>query len=176
MKKSLESLADVELALNELQEIEAKIELETAGANQDIANIRTTIVPTVSKLEEQAKRIRTNIETWAEGNREDEELFPKGRKTLELQAGTITFRESAPSLVLLDGWKVNDVVEELQDADAAIKKAGIKLADPTLDKTGIKKLYDQGKIDDKTLKSLGLKMTTSETLTVSTKKLEAYAD
>jgi phage host-nuclease inhibitor protein Gam len=176
MKKSLESVADVELALNELQEVEAKIDLETAGANQDIANIRTTIVPSVSKLEEQAKRIRSTIETWAEGNREDEGIFPKGKKTLELQAGTISFRESASSLVLLDGWKSDDVLVELKDADAIIRKAGIKEAVPTLDKTGIKKLYDQGKLDDKALRALGLKMMTSETLTVSTKKLEAYAD
>jgi phage host-nuclease inhibitor protein Gam len=176
MKKQLESMADVELALNELQEVEAKIDLETAGANKDIANIRTTIVPSVSKLEEQATRIRNSIETWAEGSRDDEGIFPKGKKTLELRAGTISFRESAPSLVLLEGWKSDDVLVELKDADAIIRKAGIKEAIPTLDKTAIKKLYDQGKIDDKTLRSLGLKITTSETLTVSTKKLEAYSD
>jgi len=174
MKKILVSLADVESALNELQTVEAEIEAESAEANKVIAQARTQIVPTIAENEGLAKRLRTAIENWAEEHRNDEELFPAGRKTLELRAGTIAFRQSAPSLVLMPGWKTEDVVAELKDADAAVKKAGIKTPDPTLDKTAIKKLYDQGKIDAKGLKALGLEIQTTESLSITTKTLEAY--
>jgi phage host-nuclease inhibitor protein Gam len=175
MKKILNTVADVEMALNELQECEAEIELASADANKKIASTRNTVVPEIAEREEQAKRLRTAIENWAEAHRDDEELFPAGKKSLELRAGTIAFRTSAPSLVLRDGWKSEDVIAELEETEATfIKRTAIKAGSPSLDKAAIKKLYDQGKIDAKTLKSLGLEIKQDETLTVTTKTLEAY--
>ncbi len=172
-KKTLNTLADVELAMNQLQRTRAEINAKTSHAYIEIADIRDGIVKDISSLEEDAKRLEASLETWAEENRED--YFQGESKTLDLHAGTISFRMGTPALVLLEGWKTNDVVDELKKADAAIKKAGIKQPDPTLDKTAIKKLYDQGKIDDKTLRSLGLAIKQEESILLSTKTLEAYA-
>lgn len=170
--RSIVTLKDVENALNELQQLEAQAAAEAAEVNKKIAVVRDEYTPTVAPLEEKAKRLRNAIVAWAEDNREDEEIFPKGRKSIELNAGTISIRAGAPSLVLRKGKSTEDVIELLKENGV---KAGIKLADPTLDKTAIKKLYDQGKLDDDDLKKLGLEMTQSESVNIELKTVEAYA-
>ncbi len=173
--KKLKNIAEVEAALNELQTVEAEIEEKTADANKDIAKLRSTVTPLISEKEELAKRLRSQIEAWAEDNREDEELFPKGRKTLELRGGTISFRENPYKIELLEGWEDEEVLDELGEADASIKKAGIKKGKPTINKTALKNLYTEGKIDDEALAELGLKASKEEeTASVTTKTLEAY--
>jgi phage host-nuclease inhibitor protein Gam len=170
--RSIVTLKDVENAMNELQQLEAQAAAAAANANSKIAEIRDEYTPSVAPLEEKAKRLRNAIESWAEDNRDDEELFPKGRKSIELNAGTISIRAGAPSLVLRKGKSTDDVIELLKEHGI---KAGIKVADPSLDKTAIKKLYDQGKLDDNDLKKLGLEITQTESVNIELKTVEAYA-
>lgn len=176
MKKNLNSIGDVELAMNELQRKKAELDIKMGNANLSIAIIRDKAVDECSPIEEEIKRLESAVEAWAEKNRDDEELFPKGKKSFEFQAGTVAFRESAPSLELIDGWDADEVLEALRgdDIDAAIRKAGIKVADPSLDKTALKNLVLKGKIDNETLASLGLGMKIKESFSITLNTLESY--
>lgn len=170
--KKLTTIADVEIAMNQLLTRRSEIDELSAETNEAIAAERSKLVPKVSALEEEATRIEHAIEAWANEHREDEELFGE-KKSLELRSGTIAFRLGAESLTLRKGFSTDDVVERLKEEGI---KNGIKQADPTLDKSAIKKLVDQGKIDEKTLKALGLEITQSESFTLTLKTVDAYKE
>jgi phage host-nuclease inhibitor protein Gam len=171
-KKILKSIAEVEEAMNELQREEAKLEVKMGEANTKIADVRDEFKDETATIEERVKRLRSSIESWAEDNRDDEELFPNGKKSLELQAGTISFRLGAEKVVLKKGVKTSDVIDNAQELGV---KGILSKPDPTLDKTAVKELFESGKIDAATLKKLGLEITQDETLKIDLKKVEAYA-
>lgn len=172
LMKILKTLTDVELAMNELQSTRAQLAAEEAEANSRIAKIRAAITPQITSLEETAIRLENQIVTWAEENRKDKELFPDGRKTLDLHAGIISFRTGAQSVTIVKGLDDSDVVEAIQNTGL---KGALKTPDPTLDKTAIKKMYNLGKLDDDDLKKLGLKITQSDSTHIDLKTFDKYA-
>lgn len=169
--KVLTSVADVEAAMNEMQRAQAALESKTNFANAKIADVRDEVVSEVSPLEERVKRIKSQIEAWAEDHREDAELFPNGAKTLDLQAGTISFRLGAEKVVLKKGIKTADVIERA--LDGGLKKV-LTTPDPELDKKAVKDLYESGRLTDADLKKLGLEITQDESINIKLKTIEAY--
>lgn len=169
-RQTIETLVDVEEAMNELQKLEAQMATEVADANTKIAVIRASVTPEITSLEERVTRLRNSLETWAHNNRQDDELFPEGRKTL-LKAGIISFRTGAQSVTIKKGWDTEDVVEAAKDLGI---KSVLKQPAPELDKTAVKKLYNQGKIEDNDLKKLGLEITQTESVTITLKTFERY--
>jgi phage host-nuclease inhibitor protein Gam len=173
MKRVLETLADVESAMNELQRTDAQLELATATADQQIATIRDGVTGTVAPLEQKQKQLRASIEAWAEEYRNDPEIFPNGAKTIDLQAGSISFRLGAQKVVLRKKTKLADVIERAL-ASVRFKKI-LSTPSPELDKTAVKDLYEDGKLSDEDMKELGLEITQDESLTIKLKKLDSYA-
>ncbi|HEY3874064.1 MAG TPA: host-nuclease inhibitor Gam family protein [Candidatus Kapabacteria bacterium] len=171
----LESPVDVEQALNRLAVLEADIQSQEADATKEIVDIRESVLGRIGKKEEEAKRLRVAIEDWASDKKNRKEFFPTGSKSLDLRAGTLSFRDSTPSLVLQKGWKTDDVLNELKQYIPEIRSAGIKQPEPTLDKNGIKKLFDKGIIGEFDLKTLGLKIEQDESFHITLNKLESYA-
>lgn len=170
-KKVLANIADVEEAMNELQNVTASLDIKTGKANQKIAEIRNGMIEDVASLEEQKKRLSSAIESWADAHREDSELFPNGKKSLDLQAGTISFRLGAPKVVLRKKIKMVDVIAR------AIENGFRKILtkpEPELDKKAVKDLYDDGDLTDDDLKTLGLDITQDESVKIDLNTVDSY--
>lgn len=177
--KILKTVADVETAMNELVRSKAALDKRTAEANMKIADIRDEYTEDISALEEEVKRLESSIETWADEHRDDEELFPNGKKSFELQAGTISFRKGAAKVVLAKRKKLADVVEFLANIthkSKALWKQFLTTPAPTLDKSAVKKAYDEGDVTDEDLAEIGLAIEEGEETTkIDLKEVEAYS-
>lgn len=166
----LTRLSEVEKAANELQRIKAQISARTAKANEEISKVRDAAVEELGDLEEQAIRLESSIQKFAEANRDDEELFAGGKKSIELDSCTIGFKLGRASIVLRDGWSEQDAVTELQGNrlhSYVTKKEEVKL-----DKSAIMKAYNADKLTDKDLKAYGLELKQDESFFIELKTLD----
>lgn len=166
----LTKLSEVETTANELQRIKAQIATKTAAANRQISEIRDEVVTQLGDLEEQAVRLEAAIQRFAEDNRDDEDLFAGGKKSIDLTGCTIGFKLGKPSIVLKDGWTEADVVGELQSArmhSYVTKKEEVKL-----DKSALMKAYNADKLTDKDLKGLGLQLKQEESFFIELKTID----
>lgn len=173
--KELKSIAEVEQAMNQLQRTRASLDKKTAETNSKIATVRDEYTESIADLEEEAKRLESQLEAWAEEHRGDEELFPNGKKTLDLQAGTISFRKGNAKVVLRKKTKLADVIQFLSNTRKELFKSFLSMPDPVLDKSAVKEAYDGGEIDADDLQAIGLQIDEGEeTASIKLKELSAY--
>jgi phage host-nuclease inhibitor protein Gam len=172
---ALVSVADVEKAMNSLQRAKATLDKKTAEANSKIATLRDDYSDEIAMFEENVKRLDSQIIAWAETKRTDEELFPNGKKSLDLQAGTISFRKGTAKVVLRKKKKLADVIQALSNTRKELWKTFLSQPDPLLDKSAVKEAYDDGDITDEDLAAIGLQIDEGEeTPSIKLKELEAY--
>ena len=172
----LKTLADVERAMNAMQRAKASLDKKTAEANSKIATVRDDYAEETAVFEEEAKRLESQIIEWAEANRNDEELFPNGRKSYDFQAGTVSFRKGTAKVVLRKKKKLADIIEFLRNSRKELFKSFLSTPDPQLDKSAVKEAYDDGEISEEDLATIGLQIEEGEeTPSIKLKELEAYA-
>ncbi|HEY3874795.1 MAG TPA: host-nuclease inhibitor Gam family protein [Candidatus Kapabacteria bacterium] len=173
--KKLNSIAEVESAMNTMQRAKANLDKKTAEANSKIATVRDAYTDETATFEEEVKRLESQIIEWAENNRSDAELFPNGKKSLELQAGTISFRKGAAKVVLRKKKKLADIIDFLNSSRKELFKSFLSQPDPQLDKSAVKEAYDEGEISDEDLATIGLQIEEGEeTPSVRLKELADY--
>jgi phage host-nuclease inhibitor protein Gam len=167
--KKINNLQDLELAMNELQTMRAKIMTTRGTADEKIAQTRSAIIAETGTLEEEAIRLQNLIETFATKNRDDEELFGE-KKSLNLASGTIGFKLGRPSITLEDGFTTDDVVHNLEES--RLKTCVTKTTKIDVDKAAVMKLYKTGKLTDEQLKDLGLQVSQSESFFIELKTVD----
>jgi phage host-nuclease inhibitor protein Gam len=160
--KRIESISDLESSMNRLQGIDAEIKREEAALSSKIAVDREQMNNRIGPICEERVRIQNMIEEFAIGHKSDPEIFPAGKKSLVLTAGTIGFKLGPLSIALKKGTKTEKVLE----AAKRLRLKIIRTPDPELDKAAVKDLVEDGTIDDAILKDLGLVVNQSETLTI----------
>lgn len=160
--KTIESLTDLEAAMNRLQGCDAIVKKAAAKLSEDVAKMRDKMMDEIGEFAEQHKRLQNIIEEFAIGNRANPEIFPSGKKSLELHAGVISFRTGPLSIALKKGTKTEQVIA----AAKSLKLDIIRMPEPELDKDAVKELVKEGEIDDDMLKKLGLVANQSETLNI----------
>lgn len=171
MIEVLKSITEVETAMNELQLLESQVAEEEASANAKIAKIRNGLTASTGAIEEQIIKLRNTLVTFADQNRDNTSIFPSGRKTLEVRAGYISIRAGTESVTLRSGFDSDEVVERARELGI---KGILRKPPEELDKTAVKKLYQQEKIDDAQLKKLGLQITSKEEIKIELKTVDKY--
>lgn len=161
--KVIETITDVEAAMNRMQICDAHVRKESAHFARDIAEVREAMMENIADEAEEFKRLQNMIEEFATKNRTNPEIFPVGKKSLELQAGVISFRTGPLSIAQKKGMKLEQIIANAK----ALKMTDIiRMGDPELDKAAVKELIESGEIDDDMLKKLGLVANQSETLNI----------
>jgi phage host-nuclease inhibitor protein Gam len=120
--------------------------------------INKTYESALATLDESIKVKTDSLRAWAESN---PDVFPKGRKSLDLVCGVLGFRTGTPKLSLLSrafNWeRVLALVKQLWPAFIRIKEE--------VDKEGILSMHSQAEdksAADAELKRLGLKVVQDE--------------
>lgn len=149
--------------MNELQTVDSELQARTARANKEIAAVRDAALDDIADHEGEATKLRNAIDSFAEANRDNEEIFLPGTKSLILHAGSIGFSKNPEQVVLRDGYSTEEVIEKAEKAGLNdIVKEGKK----TLDKTAAKKL------DDKELSKIGLRREQTESFYIKLNTLK----
>lgn len=174
MPREINTIPEAEQALNELLTLQAQIQKEEAEANESIAEIRKSFTAATKTTAEKVKKLENLLKTFAEEHKDDKDIFPAGLKTLELNAGKIALRTGAESVTQLDGWKSKDTVQAAIELGGVWKKI-LKDPEPELDKTAVKRLVDEEKIERKELKKVGLKLEAKESVIIEAYDVNAYA-
>lgn len=158
--KTINSIADLETAMNEMQKLDAGVREAYAQLSADIAKRRGEIDDKLGKDNARKIELENLIQEFVDKNKAD--VFPSGKKTLELPAGTISLRLGPLSIALKKGTKTEAVVA----AAKRLKLAILRQPPEELDKDAVKELIADGVIDDEKLKALGLVTNQSETITI----------
>lgn len=164
------TIKGVEQALDQLLICEANLQETTANANKEIAEIRESYLDDMAEYEKESVKLRNALEAFANENRDNDEVFIPGKKSLDLNAGIIGYTIAPAQIVLRDGWDTEEVIAKAQELGVDIVKDG----KPSLDKTTAKKLWQKGELDDKQLAKLGLRVEdNNESFYIKMKTVEA---
>jgi phage host-nuclease inhibitor protein Gam len=158
--KTINGIADLESAMNEMQIIDAKMRGEYAMLSDRIAKDRESVNEKLSGDVNRHAELAAMIEQYAFKFKGD--LFSAEKKSLKLNAGTISLRLGPMSIKLKKGSKTEKVLE----AAKRLKLAIIRNPAPELDKDAVKELIETGEIDQNVLGDLGLVAEQSETITI----------
>lgn len=157
----LKTITDVESAMNALQVADAAINKEAAQLAEDVANLRSAMTARLGNTLTQKVELQSAIEQFAWDNKSNPEYFPAGKRSIALQAGTISFKMGPLSITLKKGIKTDSVIKQA----IALKLKIIRISEE-LDKDAVKDLIESEHINDETLKQLGLVANQSENLTI----------
>jgi len=157
----IETIGDLESAMNDLQACDAQMNKKSAQLSEDIANLREEMNEELGDTVSKRALLQNAIEQFAWDNKVNPDIFPMGKKSLILNAGTISFKSGPLSIALKKGTKTEQVVETAK----ALKLKIIRISEE-LDKDAVKDLIESEKITDEVLKQLGLVANQSENLTI----------
>ena len=103
--------ADAEMAMNELALAENNKRKSVAERDALVLKVQENFAPLISECEMFIGRKSAELQAWAETH---PDAFAKGRKSLELAAGTLGFRTGTPKLCLLSrAWNWKKVTDAL---------------------------------------------------------------
>lgn len=160
MIKQITCIADMESAMNEMQKSDAKVREAYAKFSAEIAERRSELDAQLGTDSTRKIELEGMIQDYVDKNKAT--IFPAGKKSLELPAGTISIRLGPLSIAMKKGTKLDSVI-----ATAKRLKLKITRTPPEeLDKDAVKELISDEVINDATLKELGLVANQSETITI----------
>ena len=153
------SREDMELAVADMRQIDINTQRLLARKNKQIAEIDEEFAPALAECEAAKKEKHLLVQAWAEAH---PEAFTK-RKSIELAAGTIGFREGTPKMVLLNRqWTWETALEAVMHwLPNFVRNA------PEIDKAALIAQRDEAIIIE-TLPKCGLKVTNEEKFFVQT--------
>lgn len=160
--KPIETIGELETAMNGLQACDAKINKAAARLSAEIAERREKMNADLGTTVNERARLQNVIEQFAWDNKTNPEIFPAGKKSLALAAGTISFKIGDISVTLKKGTTTEKVIELAR----GMKLGEIVRVKEEIDKKTVKDLIDEEKITDDILKQLGLVVNQSENLTI----------
>ena len=114
---TIATLEQAEAAMNELVSAENDRRKIVAARDSEILIINESFGPDITQLEELVAEKTNALRAWAEAN---PDVFPKNRKSLDLNSGVLGFRTGTPKLALLSrAWTWAKVIAAVQDAGFA---------------------------------------------------------
>lgn len=151
----LKTRADAEAAMDEVATASNAKRKFIAVRDQAVLAINEKFAPALANCDQTIAENTDALRVWAETHPEE---FPKGRKSIELAAGTLGFRTGTPKLCLLSrAW----TWEKALTAVRTLLPAFIR-DKPEIDKDAILGQRDEPIIKD-TLPRVGLKVDQGET-------------
>jgi phage host-nuclease inhibitor protein Gam len=109
--ETLNTREDAEASMNELALAENNKRKFIAARDAAVLKVQENSAPLITQCEQFIEAKAAELQAWAESH---PEAFPKGRKSIDLAAGTLGFRTGTPKLALLSrAWNWKKVTDAL---------------------------------------------------------------
>jgi phage host-nuclease inhibitor protein Gam len=109
---ALRNRTDAEIAMSDLAQAITSQRKVVADRDAAVLAINERCAEPLAELDKRITALTENLAAWAEAHPEE---FPKGLKSLRLNAGTIGFRTGTPKLALLSrAWNWEKVLQAVQ--------------------------------------------------------------
>ncbi len=158
--KEIASIADLELAMKELQEHDSVVRIGQADLAKTQASLREGFDTIYGDNVIRKEELEAMIHAYVDKNKKS--VFSDGRKTREFPYGSISIRIGQLAIALRNGVTMSAVM----DAARKLKLVITRTPPEELDKDAVKKHIKAGHINDDSLKELGLVATQSETINI----------
>jgi phage host-nuclease inhibitor protein Gam len=153
--------SEAEQTLGEVAANTAELNALKAQLNQDITAARQKYEGRIEALERQIEQKSGLLQQWAEAT--PEEFADK--KSIDFLHGRLGFRTGNPTLKTISGWTFKRVLEVVDRTFVRTKEE--------LDKEGVLAAHTRGELDDKGLRSVGLRVVQDEAFFIEPKLEEA---
>lgn len=147
---TISSITEAGEVMRELKDLTTVLKDVKVNADARILEIQEEVAREATPVQERVLALETTLKLYAETNKDT--LFSK-QKTIKTPYGVFGFR-IMPASVVVKMKRVADVVEALIAGGKRFKDY-IKIK-KGLDKNALKSAYDQGAINDRDLKAVGL--------------------
>lgn len=149
--------ADAEKVLGEIAADTADLNLLKASLDQELTTIRQKYEGRIDGLAKQIEQKSGLLQQWAEAAPEE---FG-GKKSIDFLHGRLGFRTGNPALKTLSGWTFKRVLEVIDRTFIRTKEE--------LDKELVLAAHARSELDDKALRSVGLRVVQDEAFFVEPK-------
>jgi len=174
-KAIVPALADwsaVDVVLGQLCEIEARRDMMTGEMNEALARLRADFQAELDRLASEAKSREAQVQQYCEAHRAE---FAQ-KRSRELTHGTVSFRFSPPSCVLLNRkWKWESVKQAVKGAANSVLRKCIRVKEE-IDKEAILAAYAAKKTSTAEMADVGVKIASQETFGIELKYEEPADD
>jgi len=150
------SLNEVDGALFEISQLDAKIMLIENQYNETEQQLRNEVTAKTAPMREQKAIIEKSIKTYCEENREE---FGK-KKSVDLKHGSVFFRQTPPKVSTLKGITIKAAVGLIEKSVTWAKT--FLRTKIEMDKDAILACQKGGEISDSELSAMGLEITQDE--------------
>lgn len=158
--------AELETAVNDVLIADSKRAALEAIVNKKSAEIRTKAISDLAEYDEQAALLRNEIQKYYDLH---PELVPPDSKTVKLRAGLIGYKSGNPKLAFRDGFDEETAIQRAKDNELAEL---VKPGEESIDKNLVKRMYDEGDIDDKMLRKLGFEINQDDSFFINPLKVD----
>lgn len=163
---TLTTREDAEVLMGELHACAIQLGQRKLAMEEQIQRIRAAYEIELTACAEELARMETDLESWA---RLHPEVFPAGRRSIEMIHGVLGFRETPPSIRLRKGVKEDHVIDLL----ATNGLGGYVRTVKEIDRSSL--LADREAIGEEKLAALGLRVAQDDKFYVELKNEDAPA-
>lgn len=155
------SVAELDETLSEIAQLKSRVQKKQAAYNEKEQARREELTKEITPDQERIKDLENALEIYCVANRHE---FPKGKKTLELTHGIVSFRESPPAVKARKKFTLSSCMELIKcHPNQAIYAEFIRRKEE-LNKEYILAEYnsENAVVTDEVLSTVGLEVTNDE--------------
>ena len=152
----LEARSTVTDRLRRLATAQARLDALSAELEAELQAVRRRRDGAIARLQRRVDGMLSELEAYCRAERDA--VLPEGRKSLVTSFGEVSFRKAEPSLVMEDGAGEEEVCAALKARDLG----DLVRARESVDRRALRKALDEGRLGDRALRRIGLKLVEKE--------------